>query len=236
MIYLNNFFLFLTNMDKNSKFLLTMIAIIIILLIIIIVISALSKNKEEEMLKARKQVPTDKEMIKEKLKKLDFQLEQKQEKTEVEKIEPKKEEAPIPEVEEEIEIIDFDYDKDNEIENISKLIEDRDENPFNLNEFEQEQEKSAIISYDELVKRAGAKKIVYKKSEKPILDEIKEEKKSSFKPTQIISPIYGTKSTEVKVNKVTREEKFESYKTGDNEIDDDIEFLNKLKKFRRELQ
>ncbi len=257
MYYLNDFFLILTNMDRNSKFLLTMIAIIIVLLLIIIIISAISRKREIEAYKARKQVPTDREKIKEKLKKLDFQLEninKTKEEKEEEIIEPiefdepvenpltplveeeKIEEKPVHVEKEEIEQLDIE-DDDNEIERLTRELEKRTDNTFNLNEFEREQEKSAIISYDELVKRAGAKKIVYEKSSKPILDEIDTPQKSKgFTPTQIISPIYGTKSTDVKVNTKTREEKFESYKTGDREIDDDLEFLSKLKKFRRELQ
>lgn len=265
MNYLNNFFLFLTNMDKNSKFLLSMIALIIILLIVIIIISAYSKKKEEEELKKKKQVPTDKNMIQEKLKKLDFQLEDKNTKSipkeEVKKpvkedIKPVTKPEPVEEkkVEEDIEIIEV--DDDNDIEKIANLIEQSEPKDFNLNEFEKEQEESAIISYDELVKKAGAKKIVYKtkKEEKTKSDEfeqmsmnfdIKEPKKdkkvdspkTSFTPSKIVSPIYGVQNQEIsKVNKNTRVEKYEQISTGDKDMDEDIEFLNKLKKFREELQ
>lgn len=252
MININDFFLILTNMDKNSKFLLTMIAIIIIILVIIIILSAISKKKEDERLKMKKQVPTDKELIKEKLKKLDFQFEEAEKEEKIQKEDIKKE-VPVMkkmiEPEEEIEVIEV--EENNDIETIASMIENRSPKEFNLNEFEQEQEECAIISYDELVKKAGAKKIVYKtkKVEQPKsfeqmsmnFEPIKEVKKSStpFRPSQVVSPIYGVQKSEekkeVKEIKQTRLEKYDNIKTGDKEMDEDIEFLNKLKKFRRGL-
>lgn len=221
-MFLNNFLLILANMGNNSKFLLSMIVLIIFLLILIIVISAISSKKEEKQIIIEKK-PTDKSQIEDKLKKLDFQLQNaNKEKNIVTEI---KKEEPI--IEEEIEVIEV---LDNDIEEIAKQIEKSEPKEFNLNEFEKEQEESAIISYDELVKKAGAKKIIYKKEEK-------QEVKSNFTPSKVVSPIYGVQNKEIKTRgTLTREERNRTLNTDDNEVIEDIEFLNNLKQFRRNLE
>ena len=123
-----------------------------------------------------------------------------------------------------------------------------EQEPINLTRFEEEQEKDAIISYDELVKRAGAKKIVYKveTKEEPIeeekIEELKEEPKTEytpkFKTSQIISPIYGIqKEKEEKIDVILDVEEylFKKDKNDSLETMDDMEFLGTLKTFRSEL-
>lgn len=226
-MFLNNFLIILTNMDNNSKFLLSMIILIIILLILIIIISAVSAKKEEKVKTIKK--PTDRSQIEDKLKKLDFQLQSanvnKDKVTEIKKAPKEPIKQPL---EEEIEVIAV---EENDIEKIAQQIENSKPKEFDLNEFEREQEESAIISYDELVKKAGAKKIVYKK------EEPKKEIKSNFTPSKVVSPIYGVQNKEVKTRgTLTREERNKTLNTDDNEVIEDIEFLNNLKQFRRELQ
>ena len=247
-MFLNDFFVILTNMDNNSKFLLSMIILIIVLLVIIIIISAISAKKENERIKSTRK-PTDKSLIEDKLKKLDFQINEAKEtvvnepivqKEEVEEPEVKpivqETKLPEPDFEEEIEVIEVEK---NDIEDIAKQIENSKPKEFNLNEFEKEQEESAIISYDELVRKAGAKKIIYKEEKKETRDynEYKEPKKSGFVPSKVVSPIYGVQNKEIsKRATLTREERNKTLSTNDKEIVEDIEFLNSLKQFRRELE
>ena len=162
------------------------------------------------------------------------------------------------EINEEIESLELDEPKEevivtkpNSIEEISRLIEDTlEQEPIDLTKFEEEQEKDAIISYDELVKRAGAKKIIYRAETKAeekkepvvtIKDENNNEKKinkeysSTFKASQIVSPIYGIKKTEnIEENFIDLEEfKLDETKS---EEERENEFLGNLNTFRNNLR
>lgn len=241
-----NLYSMYVNMDKNNKFLLSMIILIIFLLVLIVIISLISRHKEVKrvkLLEAKRQ--EQKKNFKENVKPIDFSefdleedlsptvtlnknkiMEVKVEKPE--EIEVLEEEQ----IQEEIEVMDEVAD---EIESIKKNIEQNlDNTSINLNKWEQEQEENAIISYDELVKRAGAKKIVYKEEPK------KEEKKITkiYKPTEIVSPVYGVQQ---KIKEI--DEKIESYNNieklrideSEEEYKKDIDFLNSLKQIRSEL-
>ena len=173
----------------------------------------------------------------------------KKEKTKEKPILKVKEEVEEIETLDEPEIVEIVSD-DNSVEKIAELLEDGNSmiDPINLTKFEEEQEKNAIISYDELVKRAGAKKIIYKTEKATINEEVKEEKieiknedtTSKFKASQIISPIYG-------VQKQEKKDELEEFidlenipipnknNTNDDEMKKDVEFLNSLKTFRSEL-
>ena len=94
---------------------------------------------------------------------------------------------------------------------------------MNLTEFEKEQEETAIISYDELCRKAGVKKKIYKAVSEDALDvqkivpDINKEPKK-FKPSTYVSPIFGAQK-----EKATVEE------------DLDKTFLQNLKDFRSTL-
>ena len=116
--------------------------------------------------------------------------------------------------------------------------------PIDLTAFEEEEEKNAIISYDELVKKAGAKKIVYKTEKATINEEVKEEKieikkenKTKFKASEVISPIYGIrKQKEIKEEFIDLDNiSNEKNKSIDDDIQKDITFLSNLKSFRSNL-
>ena len=146
--------------------------------------------------------------------------------------------------------------KPSSIEEISKLIENTlEQEPIDLTNFEEEQEKDAIISYDELVKRAGAKKIIYRaetkaEEKKEPVKVIKTEKKQepfvnkkgeyagTFKASQIVSPIYGVKKNENTNDNIN--ENFidlEDFKLDETKSEEEREneFLGNLKTFRNNL-
>lgn len=134
---------------------------------------------------------------------------------------------------------------DDEIENIKKMIENTlEQEPIRLNDFEQEQEECAIISYDELIKKAGTKKIVYKTADEPkIVKPIVEENvdKKAFKPSRVVSPIYGVQTeTKDKDEVLESFEEIDKIKASisqveDNEMKKDRDFLTNLKNFRKGL-
>lgn len=222
---------YLNNMDKNSRFLLIIIGIISFLLILIYIINFFTGREVKKMEKIRR--ANKKKLLKEinkKAKEIEVTpktIEPKKSSPAVEDISIKKEE---PEVSEVIEVMDepeeeiievLQEDNGNDIDRILNDIKKASkEDSINLNEFEQEQEETAIISYDELCKRAGVKKKVYKAVTEETMDvskivpEIKENKK--YKPSRYVSPIYGVEKEK-------------------NEEDLDKTFLQSLKEFRNTL-
>lgn len=220
---------YLNNMDKNSRFLLIIIGIISFLLILIYIINFFTGREVKKMEKIRR--ANKKKLLKEinkKAKEIEVTpktIEPKKSSPAVEDISVKKEE-----VEEVIEVMDepeeeiievLQEDNGNDIDRILNDIKKASkEDSINLNEFEQEQEETAIISYDELCKRAGVKKKVYKAVTEETMDvskivpEIKETKK--YKPSRYVSPIYGVEKEK-------------------NEEDLDKTFLQSLKEFRNTL-
>ena len=227
---------YLNNMDKNSRFLLIIIGIISFLLVLIYIINFFSGREVKRMEKIRK--ANKKKLLKEinkkakeiiiEPKKSEVKIEPKKSSPAVEEISIKKEEEVSEVLETEVleepeeEIIEvLQEDDGNDIDRIlSDLKKTSKENAINLNEFEQEQEETAIISYDELCKRAGVKKKVYKAVTEETMDvskivpEVKEKKK--YKPTRYVSPIYGVEKEK-------------------NEEDMDKTFLQSLKEFRNTL-
>lgn len=102
-----------------------------------------------------------------------------------------------------------------EIEDIASAISDalQENDPITLTDFEEDQEKTAIISIDELMKRAKELQLIEDEENEGVNylekynlgpaevgsmnlpNEVKEEKKEvkAFKVSQVISPIYGVK-------------------------------------------
>ena len=260
MMMLDNIFYMYSNMDSGSQILLFLIVLVALMLVSIFIINIITKKKDEKYDKLFN--PIDKYT-----KFVEKTSVNKPEKISNKEIVNKKVETPVSEIteievkkeqpnnEEEIEvlndseIIEIVSDDNSSIDKISMLIEDNINNPkpIDLTKFEQEEEKNAIISYDELVRRAGAKKIVYKTESK---QEIKEQKKpqtnnepkGKFKASQVISPIYGIKKND-SVKKDELEEFIElddiavdkNKSINDQELQNDITFLTNLKTFRSNL-
>ena len=170
---------FLTNMDKNSRFLLIVIGIISFLLVLIFIINYVSEKKAKKIAKIKYNYKKRlEEEIEKESKNIDSSL--KTIST------PKKEE-----IEEEIEVLEEDFEEIKEEPKVESLIPN-----FDLTDFEREQEETAIISYDELCKRAGVQKKVYTSENTDIMnkvDQMIEPKKEErhFKPTTYVSPIFG---------------------------------------------
>lgn len=178
-----NFTNFLSNMDKNSQFLLIIIFIIVFLLFIIFIINSINSRK------ARKYQAMQK-AYKKKLKE-EIDLEAKNIVTENVK--------PIVKHEEEIEVLDSEND---EIDDIIDDMKASNTSPnFNLTDFEREQEETAIISYEELCRKHGVEQKIYSKEDKNIIEKVNDivENKieeHSFRPTQYVSPIFGLQQEE----------------------------------------
>ena len=217
-------FNYFSNMDKNSKILLAIIAVIVFLLILLFIINHFFNRKLKKQERLRKQYT----------KRLNSEIERDRKLTEKIK---KKEEPKIETVKEEIleikeepkvesEVIEVLVEEnESDVDRILKDIKDASkQEDFNLTEFEREQEETAIISYDELCKRAGVKKKIYvseakQKEVKPIKKE--EAYKGKYKPTKFISPIFGIQDDE--------KEKM-------SEAELDQTFLKSLKEFRSGLE
>lgn len=178
-----NFTNFLSNMDKNSQFLLIIIFIIVFLLIIVMLINSINTRRAKRYLER-------KNAYKRKLKE-EIDLEAKN-------ISISK---PIVKnnVEEEIEVLDDSKD------DIDVIMDDLKENStmpnFNLTDFEREQEETAIISYEELCKKHGVEQKIYSKKEETIMEKVSnivENKVSDqkFRPSKYVSPIYGIEQEE----------------------------------------
>ncbi len=255
-----------SNMDKSSQILLFLIILVVLMLISIFVINSITKRKSEDMIRLSKKSklslkndikPTihmndrknssikiidKKESVKmqngkeEILKKIDETEKPRHSK------EDKKIDLQVKPIEEVIRI-----KSKTSIDDITNLLENTEMNkPIDLTKFEEDQEENAIISYDELVKRAGAKKIVYECEEKienkeemidiEKVDDVKEEKK--FKASKVISPIFGIQKEVEEKDDILETfidlENFSNDKPSNTE-ESDSEFLNNLKQFRSTL-
>ncbi len=219
---LNNF----SNYDNNSKFLISVIIIISVLLVLIFIFNYLSNRQIRRQKKlsrliskeARDIVPLKKEVKKEEIK---------EEKVIDEPITINKTISTIssePLMKEEEEIIEVLQDEnESDIDRILREIKDATiEETFNLTEFEREQEESAIISYDELCKRAGVKKKIYKTTKETEEVPVKSDNKK-YKPTEFVSPIYGIQN-----------KKKENVSYDENDLDQT--FLQSLKEFKSTLE
>ena len=234
-----NFINYLSNMDQNSKFLLIIIGVISVLLVLIIILNILSGRKQR----------LHKKLIRNNNKKLAREIEEASKNITIEKskttvkkdkevtipvkevsVEPKVQLSNVvePEIEQE-EIIEVLQDEDeSDVDRILRDIKEASkEETMNLTEFEKEQEETAIISYDELCKRAGVKKKVYKTSNEMEYVEPKSTEKTKYTPSKIVSPIYGVQEEKKSFINIT---------SNDNEEDLDKTFLKNLKEFRNGLE
>ena len=155
--------------------------------------------------------------------------------------------------------------KVNELDNLlaimEKDLEKEKEQETKVEDYEDEQEKTAIISYQELLKAARENKIKTsyddekaavittnsKAKETPVLEEIKKEEELSttkkFKNSDFISPIFGKQETVSNYPKVPNfnHAREKDIKINDEEVinfdnNTDEEFLKKLITFRNNLK
>lgn len=243
-----------SDMDKSSQILLFLIVLVFLMLISITVINLITKKKNNKYDMENRNIKRYSDLIKEEDNvEAPIALAKVVEtKKEMPKLIVKEEKKKTPEIiekldEEEIESLEIEEPKEevivtkpSSIEEISKLIENTlEQEPIDLTNFEEEQEKDAIISYDELVKRAGAKKIIYRAETKaeekkePFVNK-KGEYAGTFKASQIVSPIYGVKKNDdINENFIDLEEfKLDETKS---EEERENEFLGNLKTFRNNL-
>ena len=217
------------NLDNNSRVLLILIIVISVLLVAIFLFNFFSNRKERRINK----------IIKNKNKKLKKVIEKESRNVEIpeskKKSEPtiKKEasivastisvkEEPKIETKEEIEeLVEYEEveviqdEKESDIDRLISEVKDVNNNMFDLTDFEREQEETAIISYEELCKKAGVEKKIYKaEPTKPVYKV--EEPKGKYRPSKVISPIYGVQD--------------------DSRDDLDQTFLRSLKEFRNGLE
>ncbi|MBR2712182.1 MAG: hypothetical protein IKE73_00580 [Bacilli bacterium] len=183
-----NFTNFLSNMDKNSQFLLIIIFIIVFLLFLIFIINSINA-KRARRINAKKSAYRRK-LIEE------IDNEAKNIVPNNIKVEHKK---AMTKVEEEIEVLDSENDEIDDI--IDDLRVNNNVSTIDLTDFEREQEESAIISYEELCKKHGVPQKLYNKEETTVIEKVNnivENKTSVFKPTQYVSPIFGLQQEEAK--------------------------------------
>ena len=205
-----------SNLDRNNKLLIIIIIVIVALLVLIglynLITSIVAKIKYKKRNKT-----------------IDEQInnEYKEQEVNVKPIEPvytetkeeviEKYEKAVKEEMEEIETLDETVTDLDEI--LVEMMNAGAQEDFDLTDFEREQEENAIISYGELCKKAGVEQIVYPKKEinKEVAEKIDKEVHTSFKPSTVISPIYGVQKEE-----------------NDNE-EEENDFLGRLKEFRSGL-
>lgn len=222
-----------SNMDGSSQILIFLIVLVFLMLISIVVINIITRKK-----KGNNDIISNKKIVK-----LSSELDLPFKDTEevIEKIETKEE--PIEEIKDE-EVVEVRVGNTS-LDEITDLIENTlEQKPIDLTKFEEDQEENAIISYDELVKRAGAKKIIYKcedvKPKEEIVKQEEPKEKTKFKASRVISPIYGVQKEEVEEKDEVMESFIELEKVKEENKEDietlsDMEFLGSLKKFRSEL-
>ncbi len=204
-----------SNMDGSSQILIFLIILVILMLISIFIINMITNKKSKKMITNSDNTLSKVSKKLDIIDNIDTNLNIDDD---IEKIEDNVVEVKI---------------KKTSIDDVSRLIQNTlEEKPIDLTNFEVDQEENAIISYDELVKKAGAKKIVYKCEDENISnDEVlktkNEYEQSKFKASKIISPVYGVQNMNLKDKNDNEDE--------DIEILSDIDFLSSLKNFRNEL-
>jgi len=147
-----------------------------------------------------------------------------------------------------------------ELERLEKTLQEEKEERIGPTDFEIEQERTAIINYEELKKAAGTIEVrdekllqdegnepisiddlyrrenIKKEEIKPVIEEIKVEKKveeKKFKNSEVLSPVFGvTKEHKDLVNDVKHSEVM---KAVDLEIAKTEKFLKELKELREKL-
>ena len=222
-----------SNMDGSSQILIFLIVLVFLMLISIVIINIITRKK-----KGNNDIISNKKIVK-----LSSELDLPFKDTEevIEKIETKEE--PIEEIKDE-DVVEVRIGNTS-LDEITDLIENTlEQKPIDLTKFEEDQEENAIISYDELVRRAGAKKIIYKcedvKPKEEIVKQEEPKEKAKFKASRVISPIYGVQKEEVEdkdevIESFIELEKAKEENKEDIETLSDMEFLGSLKKFRSEL-
>lgn len=180
-----NFTNFLSNMDKNSQFLLMLIFIIVFLLIMIFIINSINSRRARRFIRKQKAYK----------RKLKEEIDMEARNIVTQNIEVN---AYPKEIEEEVEILD---DSKDDIDEIIDDIKENNNLGLNLTDFEREQEETAIISYEELCKKHGVEQKIYNKEEKNIIEKVTDivENKvdnQKFKPTKYVSPIFGLQQEE----------------------------------------
>ena len=213
-----------SNLDRNNKLLIIIIIVIVALLVLIGLYNLISSIVAKAKYRKNSKKLVDEQINKE--------YKEQEVKPAVEEVKPI--EQPV--IHETKEEIIENYQKTvkeemEEIETLDETVTDLDEilvemmnvgsgEEFDLTDFEREQEENAIISYEELCKKAGVEQIIYPKKEinKEVADKIEKEVYSTpFRPSTVISPIYGV-------------QKEESPKD-----EDENDFLGRLKEFRSGL-
>ncbi|MCI5732945.1 MAG: hypothetical protein MR296_02780 [Tenericutes bacterium] len=181
---------FYNNLNPRGQMIFSVIMFLILVLVAILFINYIVQGIKNRQ-KIKKILKDKKEIVKE------------------EKIEEKKEEN-------DTNIYKYDEDK-TEIQDIASSIEKAlmEDSPISLTNFEEDQEKTAIISIDELYKKAKELEMIEDEQtgvnylEKYNLDASVEEpiKKEdntpikSFKVSQVISPVYGVKKEVINKDK-----------------------------------
>lgn len=181
---------FYNNLNPRGQMIFSVIMFLILVLVAILFINYIVQGIKNRQ-KLKKILKDKKEIVKE------------------EKIEEKKEEN-------DTNIYKYDEDK-TEIQDIASSIEKAlmEDTPISLTNFEEDQEKTAIISIDELYKKAKELEMIEDEQtgvnylEKYNLDASVEEpiKKEdntpikSFKVSQVISPVYGVKKEVINKDK-----------------------------------
>lgn len=181
---------FYNNLNPRGQMIFSVIMFLILVLVAILFINYIVQGIKNRQ-KIKKILKDKKEIVKEK------------------KIEEKKEEN-------DTNIYKYDEDK-TEIQDIASSIEKAlmEDTPISLTNFEEDQEKTAIISIDELYKKAKELEMIEDEQtgvnylEKYNLDASVEEpiKKEdntpikSFKVSQVISPVYGVKKEVINKDK-----------------------------------
>ena len=147
-----------------------------------------------------------------------------------------------------------------DLEKQEEIQEEKVEEKDNIDEFEREQEENAIISYQELM--AAAEKLkkqadryeahiednadvkvheamnTYKEhTEKTVKPEVKKEEYHGFKNSDIISPIYGIQKEKKKSSPKRQSDGIinRAYEKASAESEQNMDFLNSLKEFRKNL-
>lgn len=188
----NNFY---NNLNVHGQIVFSAIIILILILCILLFITYLVQG-----LKNKHRIKNLRENIKTEIVSHDFNKEQKS--------------LPIKE-----DTLSYDTKK-NDISDIAKRVEDaiKEERPIDLTNFEENQEREAIISIDELMKRAKELEIIeddntginylekynlepseIENAKKVINNDTKKEVKA-FRVSQVISPVYGVKKEAIDSN------------------------------------
>lgn len=218
-----------SNMDSSSQILIFLIVLVFLMLISIVIINIITKKKNEKV-----------NISSSKINKINVNLDLPKD-----TFSDKKIDEDIEKLDTNTEVVEVKVKKTS-IDEITDLIENTlEQKPIDLTKFEEDQEENAIISYDELVKRAGAKKIIYKceepeKTKEPIVEDKNILcEKTKFKASKVISPVFGIQKEIEEKDEVLESfydiDKADGEEKEDVEILSDMEFLGSLKKFRNEL-